>query len=297
MTSRIGPTAPSVTPSPSTPARAAAASASSPSAPTGWTPKAPVLNPALREKHQPDGKWVAPKGELFVNGVSDDDPIQGAVGDCYFVSGLASMAHVQPDVIEKAIRANADGTYTVTFHKDSFLGLFQRDAKKTVEVTVTAEMPTKNGQTPLYASGRDKTELWPMLMEKAWASLQGSYTRAESGSPVTVWQALTGRAGAMTSNALESEGSLFRKISIALAEHRPVASTTTLRSNSEATTGLARQHVYSVLGTTEREGQRFVTVRNPWGNTEPGSDGKNDGVFQMTIGDFKKRFGLTFFGG
>ena len=41
---------------------------------------------------------------------------------------------------------------------------------------------------------------------------------------------------------------------------------------------LSAWHVYTVLGVGEENGQRYVHLRNPWGNTEPGRDGKCDGV-------------------
>lgn len=232
---------------------------------------------------------------MFVNGVSPDDALQGALGNCYLVSGLASLAQVQPEVIQNAIKDNGDGTFTVKFHKDSFLGLFPR-GHDPIEVTVDGDMPTRDGKNPLYTHGRDKSELWPMLIEKAYAKLDGGYQRVGvGGAPTTIWQALTGKRGQLTPNVVENSNSLWRKISTALDEKRPVAATTTAGNPGDS--GLAKGHVYSVLGVSEKDGQRLVTVRNPWGNTEVGNDGKNDGTFTMPIEDFKKRFGMTFFGG
>ena len=40
-------------------------------------------------------------------------------------------------------------------------------------------------------------------------------------------------------------------------------------------------------------GQRMIVVlRNPWGNGEPGADGKDDGVFEMPLADFQRNYGV-----
>ncbi len=267
-----------------------------PVANTGWAPKN-LADPAVAKKDALDTKWVPRKGDLFTNGVSADDPLQGALGNCYLVSGLSSLAAVQPDVIKNAIQANADGTYTVTFHKDSFFGLFGK-SQKPITVTVDGDMPTKNGTGTIYTHGRDSNELWPMIIEKAYAQLDGGYqTVGKGGAPTTIWQALTGKSGAMTPNLVESSSKLWEKMSNALAEKRPVAASTAPALKNYEGTGLAKGHVYAVLGLEEKDGQKLVQLRNPWGKTEPGNDGKDDGMFTMPIETFKKQFAFTFFGG
>ncbi len=137
-----------------------------------------------------------------------------------------------------------------------------------------------------------------MLIEKAYAKLDGNYqTVARGGSPATVWQALTGKSGAMTMNATEGTARLFEKIQTALKEKRPVAASTAPAFKDYEGTGLVKGHVYAVLGVEEKDGQKLVKMRNPWGNTEPGADGKNDGLFTLPIETFKKQFAFSFFGG
>ena len=58
--------------------------------------------------------------------------------------------------------------------------------------------------------------------------------------------------------------------------------------------GIIDGHAYSLLGVTEHDGQRFVILRNPWGSTEPGNDGKNDGVFELPLDKFAQQYtGVT----
>ena len=58
------------------------------------------------------------------------------------------------------------------------------------------------------------------------------------------------------------------------------------RSSLYSGTGLYPCHAYSVLGFEEKSGQRFVQLRNPWGSSEPGNDGKNDGIFLLELSKF-----------
>ena len=57
--------------------------------------------------------------------------------------------------------------------------------------------------------------------------------------------------------------------------------------------GMISDHTYSVLGTSEEDGQKYVTVRNPWGEHEVGNDGKDDGVFKLTAQQFLEAFEMV----
>jgi hypothetical protein len=61
-----------------------------------------------------------------------------------------------------------------------------------VYVTVDDYVPVKvrkgRADRPLYASSRIAGEIWPMIFEKAWAKLLGSYAATEGGN--TMWTML-----------------------------------------------------------------------------------------------------------
>ncbi len=129
-------------------------------------------------------------GSISLDGISPSDIKQGYLGDCYFLAALASVAQQHPEVIWNAIKDNGDGTYTVTFYQDG----------KPVPVTVDAEFPvTEDAKgnptgTPAYArTGSTRDELWPLIMEKAYAQLDGgSYRKIEGGWPGEAVELLTG---------------------------------------------------------------------------------------------------------
>ena len=41
-----------------------------------------------------------------------------------------------------------------------------------------------------------------------------------------------------------------------------------------------------MVGYKEEGGKKFVQLRNPWGESEPAGDGKNDGVFYLELSKF-----------
>jgi hypothetical protein len=45
----------------------------------------------------------------------------------------------------------------------------------------------------------------------------------------------------------------------------------------------------------EKNGQRFVSLRNPWGEREPGADGRDDGIFSMPLEKFMSSFATVEF--
>ena len=45
-----------------------------------------------------------------------------------------------------------------------------------------------------------------------------------------------------------------------------------------------------MLGYEEKNGEKYVTLRNPWGESEPAGNGPNDGVFQLKLEEFSKLY-------
>jgi Calpain family cysteine protease len=229
-------------------------------------------------------EWNAHPGKVVVGGVSADDPMQGQVGDCYFISSLAALAHARPELLARAITANDDGTFTVTFH--------ERKAGATtthpVAITVDGTLPTKRGQLE-YATARDAHELWPMLFEKAYATWKGGYDAIEGGMAATALEALSGARGAFFPVTAESSaGSVFTKLKDACADGGCVVALSKPWSPSRQ--GVVADHAYTVLGVKEENGQKLVQLRNPWGEREPGNDGRDDGVFWLPMADFLGSF-------
>ena len=258
------------------------------------------------------------------------DVRQGGAGDCYFLSAMASVADTHPELIQKAITANPDGTYTVAFHvppgfdavkafgpagglvEGELAGLANRmgysPKDQLVKVTVDGDFPTRANGTSAYAHPSLTNELWPQVMEKAYAKLWGSYdSMGTGGLPATALYALTGKTSQthglgtgintlgfkVQSTRLDAQklDAAFNTIKAAAAQKKPMEAATYASDNtSEALPNIINGHAYSLLGVSEHDGKRFVVLRNPWGHTEPGHDGKDDGRFELPLEDFARQF-------
>ena len=112
-----------------------------------------------------------PNAVVFSDTISPNDIKQGALGTCYFLAALSGFAEVPERVKTRFItqEVNAAGIYLVTFFINGILS----------PVIIDDYFPTKNGK-PCFSYSND-SELWVMILEKAWCKLLGSYTRASGG--------------------------------------------------------------------------------------------------------------------
>jgi hypothetical protein len=250
-----------------------------------------LQQPKLTLDSQKSGQvtWAGRAGEVSVNGFMYDDALQGNVGDCYFISALASVAKSHPELLANAVKTNRDGTYTVTF--------FERQVGKTkpepVQVTVDGAFAHKRGQLE-YASARETKELWPMIFEKAYAAWKGGFEAIEGGMSATALEALTGAEPDFFAVTSESKPDvMFSRIRSALEGKGCVVALS--KPWDPAEQGVVADHAYTLLGVEEKNGQKFVQLRNPWGEREPGHDGKDDGVFSMPIEKFLTSFATVEF--
>ena len=150
-----------------------------------------------------------------------------------------------------------------------------------------------------YAKG-EKTkaggrELWPALYEKAWAQHKGGYdVVGEGGSSAEAIEALSGKKVSYTSTDSSPDDLLWTKLKKASDNDQAMSAGTRGKEDEAiyAGTNLYAWHAYTVLGAYEKgrgkDKQRYVKLRNPWGRVEPGKDGKDDGIFELTLADFKK---------
>src|SRR5947209_2152705 len=66
----------------------------------------PLADPAIVSGDRQHPAYARAYGRLFVNGVGPRDVMQGALGDCSFVSSMIAVARTHPELIERALRAN-----------------------------------------------------------------------------------------------------------------------------------------------------------------------------------------------
>jgi hypothetical protein len=245
----------------------------------------PNVTPSDARKHTVS--YATRAGSVMIDGVSADDPLQGNVGDCYLVSSLASVAQAHPELLEKNLKTNRDGTYTVTFYARADMA----GAAKPVSVTVDGDFPQVGG-TLEYISAREPRELWPLIYEKAYAVWKGGYGEIESGMGAMALEALTGARPAyfpITGDA--DPKAIFAQVKAAVADKGCVVALS--QPFGSDVRNMVDDHAYSLLGVVEKDGQQLVKLRNPWGEKEPGADGKDDGTFTLTAEQFARAFSMV----
>jgi Calpain family cysteine protease len=230
--------------------------------------------------------WDWAKGDLFVDGVTADDVIQGPIGNCWMVAAFAAVAGQNPEAIEKAIRDNGDGSLTVTFFEKNAGG-----APTKVQLEIDGQLPVSNGRLR-YGENRDRSELWVGILEKAFAQWKGGYEAiGNGGMPGDVMFALTGRKPDYFPTELPGTD-VLGKLQSAVAQGLCATAATLEGDHPDLYngTGIHASHAYSIHGVEEVDGQKFVALRNPWGSGEPAGNGPDDGVFKIDAATFGKLF-------
>ncbi|MCX6551765.1 MAG: C2 family cysteine protease, partial [Acidobacteria bacterium] len=218
-----------------------------------------------------------------------NDVAQGMLGDCYWLSALATMAETNPDVIRNAIKDNGNGTYDVTFYDNNRIPF---------TITVDNKFPVKrrNGSTPFAAPGDvskdNKRELWVMIMEKAWAKAKGSFGHSEGGFGAPAMEALSGKPSqwyALNAGNIpgKATGVLDFKVLEDAAKKGYAMTTGSLNKNAaqhnpyyQGPNPLVSSHEYYISAVDPVK--KTITIQNPWGWH------KHERV--MTYAEFKAAF-------
>ncbi len=254
-----------------------------------------VPDPALhRDELDSSGKprfnKVRFTGPLFVDGVAPGDAQQGQIGDCYFPAAISAIAQSNPSALTNMIKDNGDGTYTVTFK--------QRDwatgQPKDVPITVDGDLYARSYGGPLYGRSANsgdpkKMELWFPLVEKAYAQWKGSYDTIGDGGHVSdVFEDVLGTEASMMGIGTWNQDRVWTQLVANVDAKKAVGAGTYGDSENGRYTnsGVYANHAYSILGYEQADGERYVVLRNPWGESEPAGNGADDGVFKLKLADF-----------
>lgn len=201
---------------------------------------------------------------------------QGHVNDCYFLSALTTIVAKDPDYILKAMKDNANGTVTVRFYKEG----------KPVYVTVKKEVPVN-------IMGRDvgaQRSLWVQMMERAFAVFAARYEieskteRPEGYQEGNSYNNIDFGTGDLAMKALLGE-KIQENLCI-LGSGDPTIYDRIEKEMQSGNTVVpvtceAERHVYTVLGCEMRGEQKYIRVRNPYGNEHYFSGAKKEKVREM----------------
>ena len=135
------------------------------------TQKHKSINPEVIEWKRSTDIFAEP--QIYEGIISMEDVKQGNIPMSYFLSALSSMCEF-PRLISNIIlskETNEDGIYQVLLFID---GEYQI-------VLLDDYFPCIKGTNILYFARPNSFELWVLLLEKAWAKVNGGYANILSG--------------------------------------------------------------------------------------------------------------------
>ncbi len=202
---------------------------------------------------------------------SDIAPInikQGDLGDCYLLSALSALAEWPKRVRQIFVNPepNESGLYILRLYLNGSM----------TEVVVDDYFPCR-GNKLAFCYNSDGKSIWPMLIEKAYAKVFGSYQRIESGTMMESLQLLTCAYIDILDHAETPLNELWGEIRRADMEDYIILTNVhtgdALTSERLKALGLVDNHAYTLIGAHEvkdREGKfvRLLKIRNPWGHGE-----------------------------
>lgn len=270
------------------------------------------------------------------NGFDINQVKQGKIGDCYFISAIGVAAYKKDSKInEKGVEVvtenrimasiieprtyNPYGIYMVNLFKggkevpviiDDFLPLWDGAGE-------SEQGRTKNASSPCFVRSRDIREIWPSLVEKAYAKLHNSYQIIEAGKVHHALVDLTN--GASEEIKIDSKevkanlDSMWEKLYSFFEAGYLLACGSNSGEDSHIVDGIAMGHAYSIMQLYADGSLKLIKLRNPWGELEWTGDWSdssplwtkklkeklavtnvNDGCFWMAFSDFSKFFANVF---
>ncbi|MBL4849824.1 MAG: hypothetical protein JKY65_30215 [Planctomycetes bacterium] len=216
------------------------------------------------------------EGVPFVKGKGDareiegNDPEQGALGDCYLVAAMIAVARSDPKVIRRMITSKGGGKYSV---KLSGLGSWGRDVSLTVDDTFPS---TGKGRRKMlaYVSSTDRKtvrgtkfyELWPSLLEKAYATHKGSFAKIEGGHSDGPFEFISGKSASSYYTFFRNGKDIATLIRNARAKGYPICvGTKSDTGKLGRRLNVTGNHVYVLWGV---KGGRYQ-LYNPWASSHP----------------------------
>lgn len=210
--------------------------------------------------------WPESTVSIFKNGIDPNDVHQGQLANSWFLSAVAAVSE-NPKLIERLFitkEVNDEGVYKIRINK---CGKWQ-------VVTVDDYVPCLPGGGPIFAKGNG-SELWVILLEKAYAKIHGNYMTLEGGSTVQALRDLTGcpTISTLTEEYAEEPEDAFELLKeldgsgALLLGGKPDFDSSEEVNERAHQEGLNEGHAYSIIKVEhfEDEDIKLLQIRNPFG--------------------------------
>ena len=125
-----------------------------------------------------------PNNILYEDNMDIEDIKQGKLGICYFLSTLAQLTKYQKLLFQifKTKESNNQCYYELIFFIDGSYKI----------ILIDDYIPILKANNEPYFSKPNNNEIWVILLEKAWAKINGGYTNIINGWPSELLICLTG---------------------------------------------------------------------------------------------------------
>jgi hypothetical protein len=225
----------------------------------------------------------------FLRAVTDHtDPVQGAIGNSFFIAALSSVAWSSPHLIVHRNRANSAGQAKRMSVMQFFSKGGEKDAPtRKIEVSDKTVIKASNN-LPVYSRSSDSAEIFPALYEKAYAkwilrtnSDKPDITKTAYGDPVKAMAQLNNKTPHYyftDSRSGDELYSIVRSNSMSYKTIHPMVAWTYASNSDYSGINIVGNHAYSVLGWALKGIKKYFILRNPWGVSEPSGMNTYQGV-------------------
>ncbi len=192
---------------------------------------------------------------------------QGQIGNCYYVSALVALALTPSRISRLAIAKQSDGSFEAQVFPSG----------RPTKIKLDGYFPFSQAHRCLAFSRSESAEMWPMLLEKAWAKHVGSYQSICGMSSSFAFVFLTGYPIYTARHEKTSMEEMWKLLVESQAKGFPMVGSSCEPDTKELaekyeSLGLVSSHAYTILSVKEEIGtkrrQRLVQLRNPWGRLE-----------------------------
>ena len=200
---------------------------------------------------------------IFVNDISVDDVRQGYLGNCYLMSSLAAMTNI-PQLICQLFRSfqlSKNGCYEIGLNIEGEWEI----------VLLDDYFPcSKKTRVPIFAKPNGP-ELWVMLLEKAWAKINGGYLNITGGYASEVLSTFTSFPIETFDLNIKDIDLIWNEFTKAFKEGHIITCCSKFDNEIEKY-GLVSGHTFTVTNLVEgyvsKKYTRLIRLRNPWGYKE-----------------------------
>ena len=230
------------------------------------------------------------KGYKFISDhIEPNDIIQGGVGDCWLMSAMSCLAEYH-GVLHNLFEYHEKSVYGIYTVK-----LFDKSKNAWVKVVVDDKIPClKTTGKPFFA--QSKNEIWPLILEKAFAKFVGNYSKLKGGCVAWALQAMTGDqvmkfahndrvwqkqrmvnvnkgndkkgVGFIGTSEKYTDTNMFEIFKEYDKQNSMLAAYILNNCEWKQSNGIVAGHAYSILRIEEIGDVKLLQLRNPWGRFE-----------------------------